>query len=797
MTSAVKAARTPRGALRGVRVVEFGQYIPGPLLGMLLADQGADVTKVERPGGDPGRRQPAFATWNRGKRSIILDLKSAEGLRKADALAATADVLIENFRPGVADRLGMGYEHLSRLNPRLVYCSLPGFGEGSPDRHHRGWEPLVAASTGLYQSDPLAAAPTGLYQSPEAMSEPLFTPLPVASTFAAIVAAASVAMALVARQRTGLGQRIEVPLHSAMFTAIGTYIGRLHDIKYTSPLAMLQLIMVRQYQCSDGRWVQNHGYYERFVRRFLEVAGHPEWTGQLAAFVGQPVDPEAVDMWVQRLKSIFGQRTAQEWEDVISGAGGACTVCRTIDEWLNHEHALGSGMVVEVEDAHLGRMKQPGIAVNLRGTRGNLQGRAPLVGEHTEEILAELRDGNSPTQLVSEGQEAHIMSALEGIRVLDLCTILAGPTCGRTMAEFGADVIKIDDPGRPYELNVSVDTNRGKRSMLLDLKREEGREVLWRLIETADVLVENNRKGSLDKLGLGYEDVRKRKPDIIYASLNAYGYDGPWSDRPGWEQLAQAASGIQVRQGGRDDAPMRIVYPVTDYGTGMLEAYAVALALHERNRTGRGQSVDTGLALTACLLQSPFFLDYEGFDRREPEGVEARGYSALSRLYPASDGWLYFHCPDESGWSQLTKLQDFAPLGSDHRFSTPEERAAHDGNLAEVLKQIFPQRTRGEWMKLLHSVDISAIENIPLPDLLNDPYVRRAGLVVTREHPGCGRVDHIGNTARLSGTPMQLGQPSAILGSKTEEVLNELGYSDQEILALKSAGVVVQTEVRP
>ena len=795
MTATGKAARTQRGALRGVSVVELGQYIPGPLLGMLLADQGADVTKVERPGGDPARQHPAFATWNRGKRSIILDLKSAEGREKAEALARTADVLIENFRPGVADRLGMEYEHLSELNARLVYCSLPGFGEESPYRHHRGWEPLVAASTGLYQSDPLAAASTGLFQLPEAMSEPLFTPLPVASTFAAMVAAASVATALVARQRTGLGQRIEVPLHSAMFTAIGTYIGKLHDIDYTSPLAMLQLIMVRQYRCADGRWVQNHGYYERFVRRFLGVAGHPEWAGELAAFTGRPVDQEAVDTWVQRLQGVFQQRTAQEWEDVISAAGGACTVCKTIDEWLDHEHALSSGMVVQVDDASLGWMKQPGISANLRGTPGSLRGRAPLPGEHTEEILAELGDRESPKQPLSEGKEAQIMSAFEGIRVLDLCTILAGPTCGRTMAEFGADVVKIDNPGRPYELNVSVDTNRGKRSILLDLKSESGREVLWRLIETADVMVENNRKGRLARLGLSYEDVRARKPDIIYASLNAYGYDGPWSDRPGWEQLAQAASGIQVRQGGRDSTPMRIVYPVTDYGTGMLEAYAVALALYERNRTGRGQSVDTGLALAACLLQSPFFLDYEGFDRREPEGIGARGYSALSRLYPASDGWLYLHCPDEPDWRRLTRLEDFAPLGSDSRFAARGERIDHDGELTEQLKRIFHQKTREEWLKLLHSADISAMANIPLPDLRNDPHVRRAGLLFTREHPGCGRADHIGNTARLSRTPMRLGRPISILGTETEEILRELDYSDEEISALKLDGVVVQAEV--
>jgi len=138
-----------QGALLGVKVLEFGQYIPGPMLGMMLSDQGADVIKVERPGGDPARSEPAFATWNRGKRSVVLDLKTPEGQAAAAGLAKKADVVIENYRPGVADRLGIGYDTLSKENPGLLYCSIPGFGEDSPHRTERGWESIVSASTGV------------------------------------------------------------------------------------------------------------------------------------------------------------------------------------------------------------------------------------------------------------------------------------------------------------------------------------------------------------------------------------------------------------------------------------------------------------------------------------------------------------------------------------------------------------------------------------------------------------------------------------------------------------------------
>jgi formyl-CoA transferase len=382
------------------------------------------------------------------------------------------------------------------------------------------------------------------------------------------------------------------------------------------------------------------------------------------------------------------------------------------------------------------------------------------------------------------------MGALHGVRVLDLCIVLAGPACGRTLGEFGADVIKINDAARPVDMEGSLDVNRGKRSILLDLKSEKGREVFWRLVDSTDVIVENNRKGSLARLGLSYEDVKRRKPDIIYASLNTYGYDGPWSERPGWEQMAQAVTGIEVRRGGRDGAPLMFHYPVNDYGTGLLGAYAVALALLERDRTGRGQSVDCGLALTACLLQSPYFLDYPGFKRDEPEGLGVRGYSALRRLYRASDAWLYLHCPEEADWRKLTGLPEFTALLGDPRYGTAASRKDHGGELETELGRIFSLKTRQQWVSQLSAAGVSAIENVAMPDLRDDPHVRRAGLVLTREHPGRGRADQIGITARLSGTPMRLGRPAPTLGAETDEILREAGYTDGEIETLKAARVV-------
>ncbi|MDA0262814.1 MAG: CoA transferase [Chloroflexi bacterium] len=759
-----------QGAMRGVQVLDFGQYIPGPMLGMLLSDQGADVIKVERPGGDPARSEPAFATWNRGKRSVVLDLTTPEGQAAAVALAKKADIVIENYRPGVADRLGIGYEALAKANPGLLYCSIPGFGEDSPHRNERGWEGIVAASTGVYQ--PI-----------DGSGEPLFLPLPAASTFAALVAAVSVTMAMVARDRTGKGQRIEVPMHSAMFSAIGRHLVKLYDVNPPDLFNLPRNVMSHQYMCADGRYFQSHGMYQRFVSQLMDAAGRPEWIEELQDLYGTEVAPETVAMWKDRFEKMYLERPAKEWEDAIAASKGVGTICKTIDEWLVHEHAIAGKIVAEVDDAEHGNMKQPGVQVRLRGTPGAIQGRAPKLGEHTDEILAELGNSSAPAATPKNRSE-NIMSALEGLRVLDLCIVLAGPTCGRTLGEFGADVIKIDDPARPYDVAGNADVNRGKRSIQINLKTKEGLSVFYKLLENADVVVENNRKSSLARLGISYEEMSKRKPDIVHASLNAFGYDGPWSERPGWEQLAQATSGIQVRRGGRDAAPKLLPYPMNDYGTGLMGAYAVALAVHERNRTGKGQQVDSGLALTAALLQSPYFLDYDGYKRDEPEGLGVRGFSAKSRLYAAADGWLYLHCPDDEAWGRLTGLPEFTGMD-----------AGSDESLTRSMAQVLAGKPRSEWAKVINPTGVSVIANRMVEDFRDDADIRKAGLIVKRYHPGYGQADHLGSVAKLSETPMRIGRPTPLLGAETDDILSEAGYTGEQIESMKLSGAVVQHPV--
>ena len=195
-------------------------------------------------------------------------------------------------------------------------------------------------------------------------------------------------------------------------------------------------------------------------------------------------------------------------------------------------------------------------------------------------------------------------AALRGIRVLDMCIVLAGPTCGRTLAEYGADVIKIDPEHRQPGLTPWLEVGRGKRSICLNITKPAGLDAFYRLVETSDVVLEGFRKGVADRLGVGYEQLKRRKPGLIYVSINAFGQQGPWAMRPGFDQNAQAATGMQVRNGGRDGVPAPPPYTFNDYGTGLVAAYGVVMALLERERTGEGQSVETALSYTASTFSS-------------------------------------------------------------------------------------------------------------------------------------------------------------------------------------------------
>ena len=712
------------GALAGVRVVDFGQWIAGPLAAMLLGDQGAEVTRIDPPGG-PRWKTSANATLNRGKASVVLDLERDEGRARARQLIDAADVVIENFRPGVMDRLGLGAREAMERNPRLVYCSLPGFASDDPRAALPAWEGVVGAATGVYLQG----------------GEARFTAVPICSTFGAIAAAVSIVMALIARHRDGLGQRIEVPLFDATFLAIGStgllVNGKPEGGRPDDPWAGI-------FQCADGRWIRLSLATYRFLERFVDAIGKRDWIAKGYVQRERPGSlargTELRERQQAELARLFRSRAAAEWEELGRTADVPLTLIRTTAEWLATDHARAAGIVTSVVDPELGAMLQPGLAVQLTATPGAAEARI------------------SP-----RAASGRLSAALEGIRVVDLTQVLAGPTATRTLAEFGADVVKINNPreeGAGYRWQVHryhTDVNRGKRTMLVDLKTPEGLEVLDRLIERADVVMQNFRRGVAERLGIGYEQVKARRPDIVYGSVSFCGYGGPWERVPGYEPNAQAMTGMAARMGGESGPPGPMPYAPNDYATGLLGAFGVALALFHRQRTGEGRHAQTSLVAAATILQATL----------SPMREEALGWSALQRLYRASDEWFFLGAAD----------------------SDADRLAAVDGvdgiadlkgrELGGALEKCFARRSAKEWVGALTAADIGAHRLVSATALMNDPWVVAHGLSLTRFTAGGDAITTIGPPFRLSRTPVVPGTLVSAPGADAADVLASFGMADR------------------
>ncbi len=368
-------------ALSGFRVIDFGHYIPGPYTAMLLAEQGAEVIKVERPEGDPARGDPGFMVWNRSKKSIKLDLKKNQAVKIAHELIKKADVIIENFRPGVADKLGIGFEKVHEVNPKAIYCSISGFGPKGPYRDLPGWDPMVGALSCAFVEH------GGGRECP-----PLYLVNPLPSHYTAFMAAFSITTALIAREFTGQGQRIDISLFASMLGAASMFLvdfaGRIR-IPFTDPQGAMPLY--KFYQGSDGKWFFLGLGNVTFLTKFAIVMEHEEWLAD-PRFEGAPflIFPPDSDEIISMFKEIFATKTRDEWLAFLRSEDIPCAAALPVEEFLDDPQVMANDMIVEMEEPGLGTVREMGIPVKLRGTPGEVKGRSPKLGEHAHEILTGL-----------------------------------------------------------------------------------------------------------------------------------------------------------------------------------------------------------------------------------------------------------------------------------------------------------------------------------------------------------------------------------------------------------------------
>ena len=375
--------------------------------------------------------------------------------------------------------------------------------------------------------------------------------------------------------------------------------------------------------------------------------------------------------------------------------------------------------------------------------------------------------------------------ALDGITVVDCSSYLAGPYAAMMLADMGASVIKVEAlEGDSFrELPGFYGWNRGKRSLAVNLKDSAGHEVLHRLVRTGDVLIQNMRPGVAERLGMDSATLRALNPRLIYCAMTAFGPDGPYRDRPGYDPVLQAMGGVQHLQG-FGGPPQFVRVAVTDYYTAALGAQAVLAALFARERTGRGQHVETSLLQGVLALQSGSVVDYPGkptFLRETP----------TYRLYQAGDAqWFFLACGNQAFWSKLCKAIGRPEMADDPRFASWLLRGDNRETLMPILEAAFKTKSRDEWLEILSEHDIPCAAVQSLAEFMRDPGVQHLKMTVQYEHPEVGRLTLMGQPIRFSETQAPDAGPPPVLGQHTRAVLRELGYQDSDIADLHRRGVI-------
>ena len=817
--------------LVGVRVVDFGQQIAGPAVAMVLADLGATVVHIDPPQG-PQWNHPANAILNRNKSCLRLDLKTEQGLTQALTLIDQADIVIESFRPGVMEKLGVNFQQLREQRPQLITLSMPGF--ASNDQLRRDWkatEAVVAATAGAFTDMGFNRVLMGL--------NPCFSPLPLGSSYATCLGASSLALALFGREQTGFGDSIEVPVVAAMMEGLSynSYVveglperyktmreleierRRAADIPFDVSYEALQEYLdpfYRTYDCADGRkFYCVCPSHRTHARRCLEVLGlYEELVAEglpeisdlhkpVSEFDGEtsigvyPLPKKWADIIAEKMKLVFLTKTSDEW-GVIFGEGkipGAPH--RTTNEWVNSEHCNAAGLIVEVNDPEYGLMKQPGPVAWLEESAHLMLSPAPrkmVSYEQALQLLLEVAAAEVITRplLSADSAEPNLMEKtgwLDGVRILDLTNVIAGPHSSAFLSRFGADIIKLQSVVPTYDPLIGTlfafQSDMGKRSGLLDINHPQGREAFERLVKTVDMVVINAPERQIAGLGLDHETLQKINPGVLFCRLDCLGgpRPGPKTNYIGYDDIIQANSGIMSRFGGIETPEEHAHLGTLDVNCGFAGGLGMAVALYHRLKTGVASRARTSLSAVTNLAQLPFCFDYAGLEPfNEPSGRAAMGNHALSHFYKTQDDWIFI----DSDESQLEHLEKTVP---------GLQGITVTADIQTFLTVALQQASSEEWVKRFVAADVAAAQPQSI-ETLRALYSREAdGFVGTdmgsfafsihADHPSghcLTQIDHY--AIRPANSLIRSVSATERHGNSTREILASVAYSEAEIDAM-------------
>ena len=811
------------GPCTGLTVLDFSLGMPGAICTLVMADYGAEVIKVEPPGGDPFRFQPAWISWNRGKKGIVLDLNTAEGREQAIQLAGEADVLVESFRPGDMADWGLDYDTLSQLYPRLVYCSITGFGQKGPLRRVKGYEGVVAAKAGRMLN----------LQGQPNREGPVYSAVYTGSWHASQAAVRGILSALRIQDMTGKGQWVQTSILQSLSAPhdnnagpsglISRQLQRMDPVRFPSRAggtrghSSIGYIPVRT---KDGKWLQHAHQRVYHTEGHLKVIGLGHLLQDERFRKVNALTTQNRELLRREILKAQLTKTLDEWMDIYIKHGDiAAEPYRTSVEAMDHPAVVANTPPGVVEVPRVGAMRQLGLLVDLKDTPGQIGGPAPDLGQHTAEVVARLsrpaRHANGGRATGAEGPM--LAHALEGVTILDLASVQAAPMGSTFLADLGARVIKVDPTDEQQEEGrrstaVQIAEPRvysGKEGIMLDLKTREGKEIAHRLIAKADIILHSYRLGVSERLGVDWETCRKINPRAVYVWMGTYGEKGDYGRRPGAHPIPGSVMGGPMRQMGRGMPPppeqkmdIKEIVEATrwimksnwgpDQNTSGALATAMMLGLRSRDATDKGQHIHVTMLNANSWANADEYFDYAGRPPYQVPDEELFGLHALYRLYPAAEGWVFLACLFDEEFKTFCQTVGREDLLTDRRFATREARLKNDDDLISELSGLFATQPAADWEELLTRTDVACVRADETEEgafYAEHPHAKANALSVEVEHPVIGKYLRFGAMVEFSLTP-GLYRTSIQIGQHTKPLLREMGYDDQQIEDFGQRGVV-------
>lgn len=733
--------------LGDLNIVEIGEGMAVQVAGLMLCELGADVLKVERPGGDPTRGTAPFANWNRGKRSLILDLATADGLDALTDRLAGADVLLHQFAPQQAQALGLDDAALARAFPRLVTCGITGSPHNHPDVERGADDLLVAARLGvLYENDGYRGGPI-VYRYRQG------------SWAAAHLAASGILARLVMRLQSGQGGAAHTSLFQGFLSTLPLVWARNSEGPMPNPPTYAPGVpraMAQQlFECQGGDWLQIMDPTRQF-----DYATMPTMWDVMAEADVDLETPAGIE-------AAFRLRPRDSWIVDLRAADIAVEPAYPMGEVLRHPEVEANGYVIDVDDPDLGKTRQPNVPFH---TDADLpQGRpAPRLGEGGDKSWT-----SAPTVPAPDAAPAAI---LEGVRVLDLGMFLAGPMGPSMMGDMGANVIKVEAltgdrirfMHRYYQAAA-----RSKRSLALDLTRPEAQPILERLIQWAEVVHHNMRFRGAAKLGLSEEGIRKYNPDVAFNYVSAYGQKGARGNWPGYDSIFNAIAGWEFENAGVGNKPVFNRPGTMDVTSAQSCLVEIMASLYAKRAGGRGHTTQSSLLGVAAFTQGERLIDAEGkLTETYHLTSDQTGFSPYHRIYECGDNqWVAVaaHRPE-----QQAALRDL--LGEE----SPFEAAAKGRKAADLLAALEAAGVPSDAVNFEDAMH----------RFFDDPQNRDLNLVSALPQPIYGLVEQPGAFWHFGDVPIVFKRCAPAVGQHSDEILREVGYSDSEIAGFREAKII-------